>query len=696
MPLLKKALATLPLLGLALVASIEPALAADIADVFSVGGKALVIAIATVVIIFCSVFATLFAVLVGQLMGSTFILDAGMGEVLKLVWIVTRDFTNIAIMFGFLAVAFCVVLGWGDEQGGIAFLKKVFPKMILTLVAVNFTWTGASLVLSTNDVLATAVFSLPQAVWHGEVRGLPCPEASVSGKPRTADCLYEITETLKEHTTGQAAGETAGGTTFKKMGSFIQKIYDSGDEMATSWLDRENFALAMLSNMLDLKSIISLNASTNTFFGTLVATLGAMITTVITTLVFFFLLVTLVVRMVMLWFLIAVAPLGIAAKIMQDVVNIPFLAENDWGKAFLQQAFFPLLAAFPLSIGMIMIFAGNSMTTLSSTSADAITAALSGDVYALLWWGAAIGVIWVGTKKVIAQSSPIADGLVNSVYEGVNGFGKAAIGSIKYAPIVPVPTGKGMGALSFNALKTIPTAVSSRLDSKTAAIGRGIGAGIADGIRPDLADIDHTKDLQEKIVSEFSSSSTGKDVARVLQEQVNAGMGHEGTISQEAIARLRNTALSKANLKDRSYSVEEFLQHKGVRDAIGVSTANSLMDKFRENGEAAKDGKSSTGDTKDAATGKAGAGTDTGASARVVDAVAVSAIITKLDAVPDGSTASAHLERVLDELRAAGVKSYKALDDKGKNEFDAKVYKIKAGTKSEEDAEKLEELLDSF
>ena len=121
------------------------------------------------------------------------------------------------------------------------------------------------------------------------------------------------------------------------------------------------------------------------------------------------------------------------------------------------------------------------------------------------------------------QSVPLAQGFTDSVYQGVNSFGKSALGAVKYAPIIPVPNGPG---LSLNALKTIPGSTFNQLDSKTAGRGRAQAEGIVNWIRPDLANIDHAKELQEKIVQGIQESSTGQDVAKIIQSQLAAGSWH--------------------------------------------------------------------------------------------------------------------------------------------------------------------------
>ena len=145
--------------------------------------------------------------------------------------------------------------------------------------------------------------------------------------------------------------------------------------------------------------------------------------------------------------------------------RIPGLDQITPVQTFMKYAFMPLLVAFPLSIGMIMIFAGNALTSVSGVSSDSISSFLAGDFYSLLWWAAAIGVLWVGSRKAIEASGGIAASLTQGVYDGVNGFGKAAVSSLKYAPIFPIPAGDGL--LDFHGLTQQPKLFARGLETRS-------------------------------------------------------------------------------------------------------------------------------------------------------------------------------------------------------------------------------------
>ena len=563
---------------------VAAAAASDAGDMFSTIGKTLIIGIGSIITIFATIFATLFAALIGQLMGSTFILDTGMGETLQLVWVVMRNLVNIAFGLFLVWLSGVVVLGiGGDQESGIVLVKKVVPKLMIALIAVNFTFFASRFVLSANDILATSVFALPQAVWHGDIRPLPCPatvEAAAGGKPSNADCLKEITDGLSNAAERKSPNGEPAESSFDAVGDFLEDAFSATDSFFASWIDRDNFALAMLTNMLDVKSIMHLNAERSTFFGTLVATLGGLVTTVVTAATFFMLLVALVVRMVMLWVLIALAPLGVMYIILEEFFpRIPGLDQISPVETFMKYAFMPLLVAFPLSIGMIMIFAGNALTSVSGVSSDSISSFLAGDFYSLLWWAAAIGVLWVGSRKAIEASGGIAANLTQSVYDGVNGFGKAAVQSLKYAPIFPIPAGDGL--LDFNGLRMQPDLMLNKMrgrSQKNAEAFSGEGG--------DEAGADHPVDQLAALKSRSNHDA-------VLENAATARILHRNT--SERAGKLRKKYLEAIGVKnapeaaqlESANEFERFLKNQKSlnKELTGFSDGAKLHEKL---GSAAK------------------------------------------------------------------------------------------------------------
>ncbi len=450
----------LPTVGaLALVALIsEPTYASLASSVL--GGSdwsAITGPIATIIsgiIIVIVLISLIFSLLLGDLMDSTHILDSGMGDTLHLVWEVMRNFVNVGFILILLIIAVMVIFGGGGERG-LGMLKKVLPKFVLALVLVNFTFFMARFVLTANDVLATAIFSLPRVVSAEKQIRMPCDPNKIDAttkKPITClDQFGEILTKVKKEENGM-----------KDYTKILEEITSVKDENGKDrWfpqtvkglsLGRKNISLVLLTSMIDLEHIVNTKGIIGNGSDMIIAALGSLIVAGAVGIVFFMLFLAFVVRMVVLWIAIAVSPLAALGMVMKEVIpGADMSGDLDPVKIFISHAFMPTLVAIPLSIGMIMIFANNAIGIGTSGIIQTFSSR-AGDIHAILWWVASIIVIWFGTNKMISKASPdFAQKLTEGVHSGVNKFVGAAAGTLKYAPIVPA-WGAPMAAL--NRMKT--------------------------------------------------------------------------------------------------------------------------------------------------------------------------------------------------------------------------------------------------
>ncbi|MFH1546621.1 MAG: hypothetical protein ABIE14_04550 [Patescibacteria group bacterium] len=430
-------LPVLPAIGaLALVAIFaEPALAAEVGDFSKWTGPVALILSGVIMIIV--LFAFIFAIFLGDLMDSTYILDSGMGDTLHLIWEVMRNFVNVGFILILLIIAAMVIFGGGGERG-LGLLKKVLPKFVLALILVNFTFFAARFVLTTNDVLATAIFSLPRTISGEQKIRMPCnPDDSAN-----RSCLDQIKDTMKTAAKGNEAAS-------EKIAAITKAITAKTEDGSPRWfpqtvkqlsLGKKNMSLVLLSSMIDLEHILHTKGVAGDGSDLAIAAIGTLIVAGAVGIIFFMLFLAFVVRMVVLWVAIAISPLAALGIVLKEL--IPGLDMGKGGfdpvKVFISHAFMPTMVAIPLSIGMIMIFANNAVGFDMSTGWIKSFSGESGDIHALLWWIASIIVIWFGTNKMIKEASPdFAAKLTDGIHGGVNKFVGAAAGTLKYAPMIP-------------------------------------------------------------------------------------------------------------------------------------------------------------------------------------------------------------------------------------------------------------------
>ncbi len=436
----------------------EPALAAEVSDFSKWTGPLAVIVSGVIMIIV--LFAFIFALFLGDLMDSTYIFDSGMGDTLHLIWEVMRNFVNVGFILILLVIAVMVIFGGGGERG-LGLLKKVLPKFVLALILVNFTFFAARFVLTVNDVLATAIFSLPRAVSGEQQVRMPCDPNHAEG----LSCLDQIRTTME----GAANKNEA---TSEKIEAIVAAISKEDrwfpQTVRQLSLGKKNMSLVLLSSMIDLEHIVHTKGVAGDGADLVIATIGTLIVAGAVGIIFFMLFLAFVVRMVVLWVAIAVSPLVALGIVLKELIPGFDMGKSGFDpvKIFVGHAFMPTMVAIPLSIGMIMIFANNAVGYDISTGWIETFSNKSGDIHALLWWVASIVVVWFGTNKMIKEASPeFAAKLTDGIHGGVNKFVGGTAGLLKYAPVIPA--WQGGGKMSLTDMKSLPSLASSKMQAHT-------------------------------------------------------------------------------------------------------------------------------------------------------------------------------------------------------------------------------------
>jgi hypothetical protein len=450
-------------------------------------------ALFSTIIVIIALLSIILAILLGDLMTSFYIFDSGMGDTLHLVWEVMRNFVNIVFILALLVIAVRVIFGIGDS-GGTGFLKKILPKFIIALVAVNLTFFAARFVVGTADVLATAVFAIPKTV-VGEkmVRGVPCPKTYAnfqnpnSNSYRVWDaqaCSKEVENLIGGTDAAQTKLGEKGAKDFAGMVEKIAKA-TSVNTKIQDLVTKENFALVLLMNILRLDNLMWMQSAGGSWQTFTITGLGSMIMAGAVGVVYFMLFVAFLIRVVILWIIIPLMPLGVLAMVMKEV--IPGMPEAGGGtfslKGFINTAMMPVFVAFPLSIGMVMIFGNNTIVT-DNTSFVSMSD-ISKHFNTILWWAASIGVVWFGTKEAIKMGNEMAAHATDAIHSKVTGAVGAVAGTLKYAPIIP-GFGADGGSGSANEFFGRPMAALGKIKSASETRKEAGGAALAKAAFPGL------------------------------------------------------------------------------------------------------------------------------------------------------------------------------------------------------------------
>lgn len=97
--------------------------------------------------------------MIGGLLQNDILFSGGMEDRMRMVWIEVRNLVNVLFVVALLGLALVNVLGVMEDK-----IKSLLPKMIVAIIAVNFTFLAAKVILDVANVLTVSIFSIPQSI----------------------------------------------------------------------------------------------------------------------------------------------------------------------------------------------------------------------------------------------------------------------------------------------------------------------------------------------------------------------------------------------------------------------------------------------------------------------------------------------------------------------------------------------------
>ena len=279
--------------------------------------------------------------------------------------------------------------------------------------------------------------------------------------------------------------------------------------------------------------------------------LFALITTAGVFLIVTAMLVAMIARVVILWVIIAVAPLGVLIWALNDL--LPAVGsmggkEFDIKGTFFQVAFLPTLVAFPLSVGFVLLLAGLSLDYQPSASELQSTLMHTDSANAILWWIAGIGVIYIGTFKML-KKVPIVSSTVGSIEKiGTNfvgGMGKLAMNT----PLTPIG-GPNLALSDIGRVANMPSDIAGKISGGRGTVFSNVDDTLAETLDPNARKkMDHTKARNLLAGLDANTLKNNASLASKLNEFAQAGMRSDHTIDAPTAAAL-NEKISGLNLHD--------------------------------------------------------------------------------------------------------------------------------------------------
>lgn len=445
-------------------------------------------------------------VMIGGLLDNSLLFGNGMEERLRAIWIPMRNLVNILFVIVLVGIALYNVLGIGEDSDNYA-LKAILPKILIGIIAVNFSFLGIKVFLDSINVLTTSVFSLPSQVQVGLDKVLSsenpedqkiaknfCKAVEISGgalvtsfaaggdnhdqaaellKGKEQEIYYKVgneylsglkTNAKKEQII-QKANETL---TLEKKKAFDKKLAtelaklntelcqgdtlsDAGQAFLSKWNSR-NAALAMVLNMTNLVFYKDIDFSVVNASTLVINTLFSAMMYVIYVASFLALFVVLLARMVVLWLAIVMSPvllLGMTVPLIKEKVS----AFGDIQDKFVQNAIAPLTIGLAMTVGWIMLQGIQSINGFDRNSALNFNT-LTGfpvmglnDLQNLVVALGTVAVVWLAVFAAASKSiaAPVTDAIKGAVQRVGTFVGTVPLKNMPFMPIT-LPSGETMKA----------------------------------------------------------------------------------------------------------------------------------------------------------------------------------------------------------------------------------------------------------
>ncbi len=423
----------------------------------------------------------------GQLMDNTFILEGDIGTKLRSVWVIVRNFVNIIFAMALVIIALMTVLGIGEENYDV---RKFIPKMALALIVVNFTFAGCKVILDLNNVLTTAIFSIPQRVTTfadvstgGFGQQQIFKKFSCLDSTKSVDEVTKLEKDLNEKFPGVIA--SLGGVCFALPyeGNNVPDQPDKNGQvivsLGTAGFSSKSFAWTMMTQFQGLHNLNKISQVLDPSFGGLtINALFSLLFAVIYGTAYIAMFIILVTRVVVLWITIILSPIVAMQIAIPDILSDQF----DIKKQFLDHAFVPAKMAIPLSFGFIMLSQmSQSIDTSDPIVTDGLLDLSQGGEFArgvklttLMYGAATVAVTWMGVFTAVGDVW--GSELVGKIKDKVSEAGGSVSRWPLYAPI-PMLGGlslKGVGS-AYNAFREQEANRRSKRDKDAMAKFLGIG-----------------------------------------------------------------------------------------------------------------------------------------------------------------------------------------------------------------------------
>ncbi len=421
-------------------------------------------------------------IFLNQLLDPLVIFNNGaMSPMLNEIWQLSRDIMNVAFALVLIGAAVYTVITAKKD-----FVASNLKKFVMAVVLVNFSWFIPMVILDVANVAATTVFNLPSALGVNNVctfvtatppmgtAGASCTENSEPTPlppgyiPQfTCDCVMAVNAAFFVDKNQMGQYPAADGWSCylgQTMCVHLQPLNSNNIAPHSYILNGLILNHARLAGIASLPPAIN-GPSTQA----LIMYFLQMGVLLFIHIALFFPLAAMTmafaIRIPVLWFTIAFMPFWILTLL--PLGSIAGEYPKKLGDYFIKAAFLPALCGVPLTIGFIMINAGQQAATFQSMQQIGfrLTNNIS-DFFELLWLVMCLGIFYMGVFAVLKDYGGIMAKGAGAIEKAGKSMGSIAMKAPLHALPMPIPGGGSI--LSF-AKKWNPASINQQLNAGIAS-----------------------------------------------------------------------------------------------------------------------------------------------------------------------------------------------------------------------------------
>ncbi|MFA6435910.1 MAG: hypothetical protein WCW30_02115 [Candidatus Gracilibacteria bacterium] len=439
--------------------------------------------------------------LISQLMDPDILIGPDMEAKLLEIWVQIRNWINMFFVLALVVIALYNVLGIAGDGSNYA-LKAILPKIVIGLIAVNFSFLAGKVLIDATNVLTNAVYALPTDLkeWDDQVKGVNerlCskivgweePNSEGYSAPKTNSLKIDDGKILSYIFCKPGEGTGAEGDTDIEF--YTGKFNEFGDSFFNVF-GAHNVDLVLMVNMGQVMDIniaqLSGKTAVDQFAALSMQTLFGILLFLLFGFAFVAVVVVMAARLVILWICLALSPFVVLLFVFPDLANLGGGGELNLKTTFFKHLFAPVMMGVVFSVGFVMLatLQGSTnggwlgkigeITFEDLGDADAMEGYVSGtfgrdisDFQDLLVAICAVVIIWVGVFAAASQT--IASSWTQAIKGAGESVGKFLAESPLYATVIPVPgrtnkDGSDMKVGLGNLLGAIPQIANDFIDQR--------------------------------------------------------------------------------------------------------------------------------------------------------------------------------------------------------------------------------------